>query len=157
MLLGGVYSDDLILNELSAPNIELGTPFSQTREIPQHFSHASPDSATLFETLADDVNDIVDWSYTDDSFHDDVQALYEDLMVRFGPAKYGGASNDNMAKKITMAELEKDGKLSLMHVAFALVMIVFQIAMLAMIDWFCVRCISKRKKGEMVLPMYSHM
>ena len=56
-----------------------------------------------------------------------------------------------------IAELEKDGKLSSMHVAFVLVMIGFQVAILTMIGWFCLRCISKRKDRKMMLPMYSHM
>ena len=154
---GDAYSGELMYNRQTAPIVEHDSVFGQPREIPQHFNRPSPVFASLFETLADGATDIVDWSYTDDSFHDDVQALYEDLMVRFGPAKYGGANNDDMAKKITMAKLEKDGKLSSMHVAFVLVMIVFQIALLAMIGWFCVQCISKKKDREMILPMYSHM
>ena len=112
---------------------------------------------SYFASVAEEISDFVDMpSYFDDSFHDDVQALYDDLMARRESIKNGGHANADVA-----VDGQEDGgfliKPSHKRVMLGCALVVLQFVFLVAISWFCAKCYSKRQDNKMELPLYAHM
>ena len=112
---------------------------------------------SYFASVAEEIIDLVDMpSYFDDSFHDDVQALYDDLMARREFIKNGGHANVG----VVVGGQEDEAfliKPSHKRVMLGCALMVLQFILLVAISWFCAKCYSKRQDNKMELPLYAHM
>ena len=113
---------------------------------------------SYFASVAEEISDLVDMpSYFDDSFHDDVQALYDDLMARRESIKNGGHAN-----VVVAMDGQEDGifrpEPSHKRVLLGCALVVLQFGLLVVISGFCAnKCYSKRQDKKMELPLYAHM
>ena len=114
---------------------------------PDHFEHDDMPTS-YFANFVNEENEPIEYSYAGDTFHDDVEALYNDLKERY--ASLHPDHHFNIMEIVDMEEQKNDVNYMMLTIALALV--VFGVIGSVVFAYKCIKI--NRKEKQLQLPKY---